>query len=480
MRRLALILALWLVLPGTGFAGPGDVRFSLDRMFVKGSGDVLEVLVDWSFHGKMDDGAALIVKLSLRSDLGEVNLAPVVVYGRKAFYGKEVASGDERENAFLMDGETVSFGCRDVFPYEQWMDTVRVSMAVYEWTKRTGPFLVSSSSRRTFVKPRRPEEPVFSWEMKEPSDGGGDIRTVTFESPVLFDGKSTKFDIEYGNNLETIGGFIPKVRSVASSKLFSVKSSSLGVCLPPEEDAAAVRKRSVACAQSLYSYMQRAGAFKQSVPQRVAGGEDWKGVREWVERSEFGADERIREILSWEGRDDEVFSFLSREKPAAWEKIVDLCLPSLGRVVYTVSYKPLVFSKPNFVIPVYEEVPEALSPHDFFYLSGLYEELSEDWFDVICTGAALNPGSEELNMDAAMGFILSGSIHGAVPYLRHVGSSDDGKYVYALWLFKSGRYAEALDIFKTLDGRKGPYQSIWMNVYPFAKWIMNDLEWIVL
>lgn len=479
MRRFLLILMLGFLLPVAGFAGPGDVRYSLERMSVRGCGDMLEVSVDWSFHGKMDDGAALIVKLSLRSDLGEANLAPVVVYGRKAFYGKEVASGDERENAYLMDGESVSFSCKDAFPYAEWMDTVRVSLAVYEWTKRTGPFLVSSSSRRTFFKPSRPEEPMFPWTMKQPARSGADLRTVTFECPVMFDGKSTKFNIEFGDNLETVGDFIPKVRAVASSKLFSVRSSSISVFLPPEEDAASVRKRSLACAQSLYSYMARAGAFRVSVPQRKAGGEDWKDVRDWIERSEFGGDERIREILSWEGRDDELYSFLSREKPAAWEKICTLCLPSLGRAVYTASFKPLVFSKPNFVIPVYEETPEALSPYDFYYLSGIYEEMSEDWFDVICTGAMLNPGSEELNMDAAMGFILSGSIHGAVPYLRHVGSSDDGKYVYALWLFKCGRYAEALDIFKVLDGRKGPYQGIWSSVYPFSKWITNDLEWVV-
>lgn len=479
MRKTVLVLCLLTI----AFCSYGQEipRYSVDRMSVSGRGGSLAVVIDWSFTGNVGDNSALVMKPSIKGKLGEASLSPVVVYGKKAFYGKQVASGDDRENAYLLEGGRVSFRCEDVFPYEQWMDTVRFTLAVYDWTKRTGLFLLASSSKWTYAKPGKPEEPELPWEMLSPVPDMPDTpRTVSFEAPVVFDGKSAKFDIGYGDNLGEIGPFIDKVKSVASSKSFSVKSSSLSVSLPPEANSTSLMKRSSQCAQSLYGYMQRAGAFRSSSPVRKGAGGDWDGIREWVLRSRFADDERISEILSWEGREDAMWEALSREKPVAWEELQSRCFPSLGKAVYTASIKPVTFPKPNFVIPFFEDIPEVLSAYDFYYLSTLYDVCSDDWMNVICTGAELYPESEELNMDAAMGWIRLGNTHAAVPYLRHIGMTDNGKYVYACWLFYSGRYGEALDIFRTLSERNVSYSDVWRAVYPFSKWVTNEVEWNVL
>lgn len=480
MRRIVLFLVGIVLLALPSLAAPSVVGYSMDRVSIRGCGDSLSVKIAWSFNGRIDDGSAFIVRPVLRGSLGEVALSPVVVYGRKLFYGMDVASGDERENAFLFEGEKLSVSCEDMLPYESWMDTVRLSLTAYDWTKRTGAFLVSASQRSVYTKPGRPEKPAFPWTMRDPGKGSEETRTVVLSCSVAFVEKSSRFDIEEGDNLEEVTGFIRKVRSIAGSKLFSVRASSLSVSVPPEGNNVVSRKRSAACAQSLFTYMQRAGVFRYSVPQRKGAGEDWDGLREWIDRSEYCDDERIHEILSWEGREDEMYSTLSREKPVAWEAISARCLPGLGRAEYSVSFKPLEFSRPNFVMPVFEEVPEALSPHDFFYLAGLYEEGSDQWLEVICEGAQLNPLSEELNMDAAMGHVLAGNTRAAVPYLRHIGQSDAGKYVYALWLFSSERYAEALDILHHLSDRDSIYQEVWNEVAPYSVWVMNRCDWEIL
>lgn len=454
------------------------VRWKVEGIGIKGRGDSLVVSVNWRFVGdELEPKAAIVARLSLRNTLGEILMRPVVVYGEKAFYGNDLASGDTRERGYLFEGTVGAVSSEESFLYESWMDTLRVSLAVYEWTPRTGQFLISAANKWTFTKPKMPEEPIFPWKMKVPVRNNGERRELSFSAPVAFSDYSTKFSIEEGNNVEDIGDFLDKLKVLTSSGSFDIKSSSLSLSLPPEGNSSDVLRRSRSCAQSLFSYLQRAGAFKDSAPERVGKGEDWDGVREWISRSQFQDDERVAEILSWKGRDDEMAWALAREKPIVWENLVGRCFPTLGRVTYKASYVPKVFYRANFIMPVFEEVPEALTPFDFYQLSQLFDEHSDRRLEVLSVGAELNTDSRELNMDAAMGYILSGNARAAGPFLRYIGESDDAKYVYACWLFYSKRYDEALGILDYLRERNPDYGSVWVYVEPFVKWASNQVEW---
>ena len=87
------------------------------------------------------------------------------------------------------------------------------------------------------------------------------------------------------------------------------------------------------------------------------------------------------------------------------------------------------------------------------------------------------PESEELNMDVAMALIRAGKERLAVPFLRNIGESDDAKYVYAAWLFRNGRYDEALDIFEVLRGRAQKYGEVWAYLEPFVRWKTGNVGW---
>lgn len=457
---------------------PIPVRWSIDRLQVEGRGDSLRVSVDWTFKGDdIDPNVAIVAVLTLRNTVGEARLAPVGIYGYKAFYEGYVASEDERERSYLYESGGISFHCEDSFLYESWMDTLRVSIDLSQWSRRGGLFPVSSAAKWTYTKPKKPEEPVFPWMPLAPKKSNDIPRELEFSSQVTFPEVSSKFDIEDGNNVEEIGDLLDKVKAFTSSKSFDVRSSSLSVSLPPSGDSSGSLKRSRSCAQSLFNYLQRAGAFKVSVPEKVGLGEDWDGVRDWVSRSPYQDDSRLMEILSWKGKDDAMARALVREKPTEWENISERCLPLLGRAVYRASYIPRSFMRPNFVIPVFEELPEALTPYDFYYLSTIYETGSDKWLEVMTTGAKFNPSDEHLCMDVAMAYSLAGNPRAAAPFLRNIGESDDAKYVYCVWLFASGRYREALEILDYLREKNPSYGQVWVFMEPLAKWYSNDVIW---
>lgn len=460
------------------FGAQPDVRWSIDRVSIEGCGDSLSVNITWSFsEGLVGDNNALVVMPSLRSEMGQAQLTPVAVYGDKVFYQGVFASGKSVENRYVKYRDRLQFTCHDMIAYSPWMDTVRVALSVYRWSRRGGLTLLSSSQKSTYAKPREPEEPSFPWSAKAPRRFPDRTRTVVLDCPVAFAEGSSVFDISYGGNSEEVPSFLKKVKVVSCGKKYNVKSSRLSVALSPDLAGNRPEALSKQCAQSLFSYFQKVGAFKLAVPERSGLGADWNDVKTFVESTAFAEDERLMEIISSDMADGKKGETLRREKPLAWEFLQQRCFPALGRAFYEVTYAPLLFSQPWFVTPVYEDVPEMLTPYDFYYLATDFREDSDDWLAIMTTGARLNEDDPVLNMDVAMSYIRNGSYRGAVPYLRHIGDSDEAKYVYAVWLYHAGRLGEAFDIFEYLKDRGAPYSGIWISAGPFIQWYTNYVKW---
>lgn len=456
------------------------LAWSLDKIEVVGRGDSLSVTFSWTVSNwEMPENKAVVMMPALRGVMGELALRPVAVYSRKLAMDEKtpLASGRRNELSIRNVPHKISFKTSDVLPRQSWMDTVRLSLSVYEWSKRDGLVLRATSQRGTFVRPKRPEDAQFPWTMKVPERATGSFREVEIECPVDFEDGFYRFDIDYGGNSAEMESFLSKVKALSSSKRFEVRSSSLILTVPPEGNPKESLKLSKNRVNSVYSYMSKQGAFKVYQPAKVGAGEDWDGVTEWVSRSAFQDDARLQEILSWSGREAEKLETISREKPAAWEEIFKRCIPYLGSVKYSVSYRPLSFSQSRFVIPVYDEMPEFLLPYDFWYLASSYGQGTPEWLEVMMTGASLHPENEALNMDVVMALIQAGRVNTASEYLRNVGSSVEGKYVYAVWLYNAGRYDEALELLEFLKDKGSMYMEVWMMAEPFISWYTGNVAW---
>ena len=450
-------------------------RWRIDRMEVYGRGDSLHVVTAWTFlEGSVGDNEALVACASLKGSMGEALLTPVCLYGSKLFYAGTQVSGYGGERRILKRKESVSFECEDVFAREPWMDTVRVTLKVHEWNKRKGAVPLYTSKLWTYIRPRGPEFGGFPWKMLAPRRPGQTYE-VRIECPLGFSSGATKFDIDDGTDEEELERFLQKVKRLSSSKTFTVKKSSLSVFLPP--GGSDVSKRSKSCSESLFTYLKRQGAFSTYVPQRTGGGEDWTGVIERASVISLGEDEALMNILEGKTTSKDRLGTLRRQKPEALKVLEEACIPYSGRAVYTATVTPLGYIRKELYRPVFDDVPEALSQYDFFSLSSVYEEGSDEWLEVMMTAAELSPFSEELNMNLVMALLKMGNTRAAVPYLRNIGESDNAKYVYAAWLFENGRYDEALGMFDFLARRSKSYSDIRFELEPYIHWKTERVDW---
>ena len=461
-------------------AAPKSLSWSLDAMRVEGRGDSLLVSLTWSFNDwNVPSAKAMVFSPSLRNGEKVATLTPVAVYGRKlaSSPGRQYASGNMSEVPVLNLYQPVRIRVDDVIPRSEWMDTVKVMLAVSEWSRHDGLVLRSTSQRAMFTRPEAPSDPQFPWEVQEPEERPEMFVDLSFRAPVRFERGAVKFDPSYGGNREGLSSFITKVAAFGSSTSFAVRSSSLVLTVPPEGVAKESVKLSRSRVASVYSYMQKAGVFSKNVPERIGGGEDWDGVSDWVDGSRFKGDARLTEILAWEGTNDAKAGALRREKKAVWDILSEQCFPSLGYIEYNVSFRPPAFSIPNFVRSVYEEVPEALGPRDFWYLATEYDTGSPDWLDIICTGADLNPYDAALSLDAAFGLMDEGSVDAAAVYLRNAEGDPRVDYAYASWLYRKGRYSECIARLEAIRQRTRQQEQILQAVAARLRWETCNVPW---
>ena len=488
-RRLipAALLALLLSVPGRLAGASAPFVWSLDAIAVRGRGDSLSVSLTWTFRNwNVEPSKAVVFAPSVRSGERSVPLRPVSVYGRKAaqLSSRPFASGNARECSVLEIVPDESFTTVDVFPKQDWMDTLKVCLSVYDWSRRGGLVLKSTSQRAAFCKPPRPDDPSFPWSLLVPFDDPSETRELVFSAPVSFEGNRMDISNMKMDRVDEYLLFQEKVKEVSSTRRFTVRQSELTLTAAPCGDAKAATKQTRTRVNAVYSYLQKTGLFRVHVPRCTGGGEDWKGVADWVGTSRFRDDERLREILSLNLGPEYAFEALGREKPAAMEALGKDCFPYLDRITYRAVIRPAKFREPKFIQPVYDKVPEALSAKDFWTLSSDYRKGSDQWTDILLTGALLHPEDGRLNYDAAMALLDSGTTAGVVPLLRNLGSpesgglSAEGEYAYAVWLFRSGRLAEALERLGRLKDKSVFYRSVWEQAAPFIDWYTDRVDWV--
>ena len=484
MKRLSLVLTIFIVValvsPWRGLASPKNLSYKLDGITVEGLGDSLLVSVSWTFlDWGVEDTKAVVFDMSVKHGDNERQLRPVTVYGRRIARSASVyrASGRNDEIQVVDLSRRLSLTCESVLPYEPWMDTVKILLAVKEWDGRRSLTIRSSGQKGCFAKPACPSLAELEWNVVEPGKDARDYRLISFSEPVSFEEGSQKFDVGFGGNRESMTRLVAKLRTVTSTNRYLLRNAKLELFSSPSSASSENRRFSSSRLQSLYSYLQKSGAFLTSQPKREYGGEDWDGVAGWISESHYGDDARLMEIVCSEASTEERVRLISGEKPAAWDDLVADCFPSLGRVSFTAEFKPQSFQAPRYARNMYDEIPELLTPHDFWYVSTMYSKGSEEWMEVMLTGADLNPGSEALSCNAVFGLVAAGAPRQASAYLRNVGDSPDGRYARALWLYAMGRYAECADILDSLENTSMFFRSVYENVVPFIDWTLNYLRW---
>ena len=422
---------------------------------IVGRGDSLAVTVNYTISNwNVDPSHAVVLAASLRNGEAFATLRPVTVYGRKVASQavKLVASGNKEEIVVASVPHKLEFSVVDYIPVRGWMDTVRVVIENCDWSKRGG--LVQKSIRQLdmFTKPARPEW-TPKWSTQVPDEWDHSFRDLKLTFPVAFDEGSTKYDQFLNGNSEAQKDVLPLLKALTSSRKYSVKNASMKCYASPDIDQKAAATLTKKRAQSVYSFLSRAGAFKNVSPFRDGGGSDWESVERWIEASDLIKDPTMNEIMTSSLPADEKMVAMKRHCPYLWDIVRMECFPLVNRIEFVFSYKPIVLKSADFVRPVYEEDPRLLVPHDFYLLASDSAEFSDEWLDVMMTGASLWPEDQALNLNAAYGLLSRNRFGPAEMFLRNAGKGAWAEYARALWHCARGNWMEAEEALGNLAKR---------------------------
>lgn len=476
--RMAAVLAAFLLGPAAALAGPFD--WSLAKAEIRSGIDSVSVSLEWRFNNwEIRPNSAMVFSMVLKGPRGSLRIRPVAVYGRKVAGSAvlPVASGNPEEIAVTDVGTPITLRQTDRFPAAAGLDTLTFYLTVSEWTKGGGLVVRSTSKRGTFRRPPRPEDFRFTWRDDIPAVDRSEYRDLDIALPVRFEEGSSRFDESYGDNAAVLEDVLPALKALTSSRRFTVREVSLRMHVPPVGNDKESRKLSRQRALSLSSSLQGRGAFRVHKPRCEGCGEDWDGVREWVDGSRLRGDVRLREILSGSGQDDAIASALKSEKPAVWEILSGTCFPALGGAVLHVSYRPLAFDSPRMMSQVYEEVPEALTAHDFWRYSTAFGRGSREWLDILLTGVSCCPEDGALAFDAVMGLLDAREAGEASAYLALVADPGRSRFARAYWAYLTGRYDECACLLEELSSLSADYLEVCDRAVPFIEWVRGNVPW---
>lgn len=453
-----------------------ELDYSIDGFYVKGCGDSLLVSVSWTFRNwEIADRKAIVFEMALKGGGRTINLKPVSVYGRAAARSSTFmkASGHRNEVTVRDLSKPVSLTVSEYFPYDAKLDTLKLYLTVSEWNRNIGLMQLSYGQKGSFVKPSEPEFPGFRADIFEPDIQYGD-RHFSVSAPVVFEGSSYQYDSSINPEAQE---FVQKLRTLVGFKDISFRNSRLIVYCGYSGDGEDYMKISKNRCQNLYTYLTRQCTLSRMRVTRDGGGFDWNGIADWVRKSRFMSDRRLLEIVDWDMPDRDRLVAMRKEKPRAWEEMSKRCFPTLGRAVFETDYTEFPFKSPDDVRAVYLVMPELLTPHDFWYLSTLYDHSSAEWLDVVLTGANLHPECWELSCNAVEGLLERDAVREASVYLRNIEGTSQGRYVIAAWCYAAGKYDECVDILEDLREEGGDFIYEYSKLVPFIDWTTNFVEW---
>lgn len=481
MKARLFILSL-LLLVGVqqhGYCAASPSKCNLVNVSITGLGENLSVTLDWLVYGADVPGCdAVIYEPVIRGgDAEELYLTPVVSYSSRLAKEKELlASGDPRELKVMFLNEGEVFSSKDLLERKSWMDNIRLYVNVYTWSKRNGKRFLSSSIRGRYSRPRRPGDPVFPWDPVVPVEDRKIMREGQYRTPFVFSGSSSKVDLTIDGNKDALDSLSNRLKYLTSEKKFNVSDLSIIVYLSPDIEVSSGFVYGKACAKSLQGVLQSRGCFKYIKPEIVDGMIDMGSVRKWFIDSDYANDRRLHDLIF--SGDDKVKESLRREKPGAWDYMCESVFPPLRRVVVSYNFQKKRETSYDFASEIASTFPGLLSPLDIWLLSSRYEYGSEDWISVVEKYIQYCPEDSALCKDLTMAYIQLDNPRAASSYVRHCGADDQGKYVYAVWLYNMERYEECLEILSELKEKSALYSGIWNVANTYITWLLGYGDWV--
>jgi outer membrane protein OmpA-like peptidoglycan-associated protein len=442
------------------------VYFSLCSAQTLAGGQIdLENVQIWKDHKDVNVTLDLnLDKLQLRSNRGIV-LSPMYVGGSDTLrLGTVEVLGRKRYIYYQRTGKTASEEPSKVirrlrkkaqsehlaytFPYEQWMNggsfVIERGDCGCDQASVGSEFTDEVCDNIALVG--EPKEYVLAYQRPEAEA----VKNREESGSARLNFLVGKSDIrpEYGNNaaeLQKIRETIDLVREDADVTLTGVQLH--GYASPDgryASNAILAQNRTEALETYLLNYYK---VLDTNLFTASSTAEDWDGVREYMEDSDYAYADKILEIIDGDLTLDEKDRAIAKAYPDFYKNtLLNEVYPSLRRTDYRVTYSVRNFDLED-ARRVIKERPGKLSLNEMFLVANSYETGSEEFGQVFDIAVRLYPDSPVAALNAACVALERGDLVGAEKLLEKAGDSPEARNARGVLAARRGEFDKAQALF---------------------------------
>lgn len=208
--------------------------------------------------------------------------------------------------------------------------------------------------------------------------------------------------------------------------------------------------------EAVREYVSRLYDFPASVYVTASVPEDWAGLRENIEKSQYAMKDQMLSFIDSdypiEKRNDRFRELF----PSEYAVLLRDVYPWLRHTDYLIKYTIRSYTDIDEIREVLRTRPQNLSLEEIYLLANSYPEGSEEYCEVFETAARLFPSDELANINAANIAIARGDMPLAESHLLRAGDSGAADYARAMYHAKLHEYDRALEFLARSSDPKAP------------------------
>ena len=211
----------------------------------------------------------------------------------------------------------------------------------------------------------------------------------------------------------------------------------------PESPYSHNRDLAIGRTAALKNHIKQLYHFNDSVIVTEYEPEDWKGLRQYVEKSNLVHRSEILGMIDSRLDPDAKEAKIKRTYPEEYRFLLQNCYPALRHTDYRIDYTIRSFSDVEEIKRIMQTQPQKLSLNEFYLVAQTYEPGSVEFNDVFETAVRMYPNDEIANLNAANSAMQRKDVENAKRYLQKGGDSPEALYARGVYAFLVEDYTVA-------------------------------------
>ena len=421
-----------------------------DNLKIERNGEYMVVDMNMNLSRlDVESNRAVLLTPRFISTVDTLELSSVGVYGRQRYYyyvrnGESMLSGKD-EMFFKARSKPESVVYHAIVPYYKWMNGASLELyrgdygccntLLAEWNDPLGSYVeaLPFSPQLLYIHPQAET-------VKHRSLSGSAFIDFPVDKTVIYP--------EYRRNTYELGKIQASIDSVRNDKDVVITSVWLKGYASPESPYSHNRDLAIGRTAALKNHIKQLYHFNDSVIVTEYEPEDWKGLRQYVEKSNLVHRSEILGMIDSSLDPDAKEAKIKRTYPEEYRFLLQNCYPALRHTDYRIDYTIRSFSDVEEIKRIMQTQPQKLSLNEFYLVAQTYEPGSKEFNEVFAIAALMYPNDETANLNAACADINEDRFAEALRKLDKAGDSAEAYNARGICYWHIGNDEKAIECFR--------------------------------